>query len=161
TLQGGRRSHRLRAATQSRSDAQVAGPRARLNDENFAGKQRFLAHPLRRFRLWGSEDITRSAALRPDARDMAEQHLTVDMPRSAVDRTQPSYGGSIALVMLMALMLVAAAAGLLLIGRTNAGPYILGLLSVLSMAGVFLLFAIAAGLLRMPGKETVSPLIKS
>src|SRR5262249_4606390 len=31
----------------------------------------------------------------------------------------------------------------------------------LSMVGVFLLFAIAAGLLRMPGKEAVSPLIKS
>ena len=93
---------------------------------------------------------------------MAEQHLTMDMPRSAVDRTQAgAYGGSIALVVLMALVLVAAAAGLLFIGRTNAGPYILGLLSVLSMVGVFLLFAIAAGLLRMPGKETVSPLIKS
>ena len=92
---------------------------------------------------------------------MAEQHLTMDMPRPAVDRTQANYGGSIALVVLMALVLVAAAAGLLFIGRTNAGPYILGLLSVLSMVGVFLLFAIAAGLLRMPGKETVSPLIKS
>ncbi len=93
---------------------------------------------------------------------MSEQQLSVDIARPPVDRTcSGAHGGSVALVVLIALILVAAAAGLLFIGRTNAGPYILGLLSVLAMIGVFLLFAVAAGLLRMPGKETVSPLIKS
>ncbi len=58
-------------------------------------------------------------------------------------------------------MLVGAAAGLCFVGRTNAEPYILALLAVLAMVGVFLLFALAAGILRAPGKEAASPLIKA
>src|SRR5262249_3636707 len=70
-------------------------------------------------------------------------------------------GGSIGLVLLIALVLVGAAAGLILIGRTNAEPYILAFLAVLAMVGVFLLFALAAGILRTGGKDAASPLLKS
>ena len=70
-------------------------------------------------------------------------------------------GGSIGLVLLMALLLAAAGSGLLLVGRAAAEPFILALLAVLATGGVFLLFALAAGLLRVSGREVVSPLLKS
>ncbi len=64
-------------------------------------------------------------------------------------------------MLLIALVLVGAAAGLLYLGRVRAEPYLLALLAVLAMAGVFLLFALAAGILRMSGAEAASPLIKA
>src|SRR5262247_1675885 len=88
---------------------------------------------------------------------MATQDLS-EVPREAVDRSQR--GGSIGMVLLVAIVLVGAAVALLFIGRTRAEPYIIGLLAVLAVIGVFSLFAIAAGILRMPGKE-VNPLIKA
>jgi two-component system, cell cycle sensor histidine kinase and response regulator CckA len=70
-------------------------------------------------------------------------------------------GGSIGLVLLVAIVLVAAAFALLFIGRGRAEPYILGLLGVLAVLGVFALFAVAAGILRIPGRDEVDPLIKA
>src|SRR6266581_3902556 len=93
---------------------------------------------------------------------MAEQQLIGDIGRPAVDRTRSGQrGGSIGLVLLIALVLVGAAAGLLFVGRSNAEPYILALLAVLAMVGIFLLFALATGILRATGRETASPLIKA
>jgi two-component system cell cycle sensor histidine kinase/response regulator CckA len=93
---------------------------------------------------------------------MPQEQSTPEIGRAAVDRTRSgAQGGSIGLVLLIAVVLVGAAAGLLLVGRSNAEPYILALLSVLAMVGVFLLFALAAGILRAPGKEAASPLIKT
>ncbi|MEA2990375.1 MAG: two-component system, cell cycle sensor histidine kinase and response regulator CckA [Alphaproteobacteria bacterium] len=93
---------------------------------------------------------------------MAQQHVTSEIARASVDRTRTGqHGGSVGLVLLIAMVLVGAAAGLILIGRTHAEPYILALLAVLAMAGVFLLFALAAGILRMAGKDAASPLLKS
>jgi two-component system, cell cycle sensor histidine kinase and response regulator CckA len=70
-------------------------------------------------------------------------------------------GGSIALVLLVALVLVAAAGGLLFMDRAKSEPYVLALLAVLSMVGVFLLLALAAGILRVSGREAASPLLKA
>jgi two-component system cell cycle sensor histidine kinase/response regulator CckA len=93
---------------------------------------------------------------------MAEQQLTGEIGRAAVDRTRMGQrGGSFGLVLLIACVLVGAAAGLLLIGRSKAEPYILALLAVLAMVGIFLLFALAAGILRATGREAASPLIKA
>src|SRR5215813_13854780 len=93
---------------------------------------------------------------------MAQQDVTGDFGRAALDRTGTGqHGGSIGLVLLIALVLVAAAAGLIVIGRTNAEPYILVFLAVLAMVGVFVLFALAAGILRMGGHDVASPLLKS
>ncbi|MPZ39204.1 MAG: response regulator [Rhizobiales bacterium] len=93
---------------------------------------------------------------------MAQQQARGDIARASVDRTRTGQnGGSIGLVLLIAIVLVGAGVGLLLIGRTRAEPYILAFLSVLAMAGVFLLFALAAGMLRVPSKDAASPLIKS
>jgi two-component system cell cycle sensor histidine kinase/response regulator CckA len=66
--------------------------------------------------------------------------------------------GSILLVLLVAVVLIAAAAGFMLLGRGRAEPYILGLLAVLGMIGVFSLFATAAGILRIGGRSEGHPL---
>src|SRR5688572_15393916 len=94
---------------------------------------------------------------------MTHQQLIDDDARMPIDRTRLSRGGggSIGLVLLIALALVAAALGLLFIGRGNAEPYILALLAALAMVGVFRLFALAAGILRVSGREAASPLLKA
>ncbi len=93
---------------------------------------------------------------------MATQDLTEGARTPAVDRSQASVrGGSIGLVLLVAMALVGAAVGLLLVGRGNAQPYILALLAFLAMVGVFSLFAVATGILRLSGKETSNPVLKS
>src|SRR5215475_6240579 len=61
--------------------------------------------------------------------------------------------GSIALVLLVAAGLIAAAAGLMLVGRNQAGSYVIFLLAILGMIGVFSLFAFAAGVLRISARE--------
>ena len=84
---------------------------------------------------------------------MATQDLSEGHRAPAVDRSQrAARGGSIGLVLLVAVVLVGAAVGLLLVGRGNAEPYILALLAVLAMVGVFSLFALAAGILRVPAR---------
>src|ERR1700716_2244703 len=93
---------------------------------------------------------------------MTQQQLTGDQARAPVDRTRAIRGGgSIGFVLLVALLLVGAAAGLLFIGRANAEPYILALLALLAMVGVFLLFALAGGILRTSSGEAASPLLKA
>ncbi len=78
--------------------------------------------------------------------------------RGGIDHTER--GGSIGLVLLVALVLVGAAVGLLFIGRSNADLYILGVLAALATAGVFALFAYASGILRFSGGGSVNPVIK-
>ena len=82
--------------------------------------------------------------------------------RRAVDRSaNTARTGSVVLVLLVAGMLVAAAAGIVLLGPSAAEPYILGFLAVLATVGVFSLFALASGILRLPAAEASSPLIKA
>src|SRR5882757_10165824 len=93
---------------------------------------------------------------------MATQDLSETSRATSVDHSQSGgRGGSIGMVLLVAIALVGAAVGLLLVGRGNAGPYILALLAFLAMAGVFSLFALATGILRVAGKDTdASPMLK-
>ncbi len=82
--------------------------------------------------------------------------------RRAVDRSaSAARTGSVILVLLVAGMLVAAAAGIVVLGPSAAEPYILGFLAVLATVGVFSLFALASGILRLPAAEASSPLIKA
>src|SRR5246500_1504021 len=69
----------------------------------------------------------------------------------------PRRSGSILLVLLVAGMLVAVAVALMTIGRTQAQPYILGLLAVLAMLGLFNLFACAAGIIRFADRSADAP----
>src|SRR5689334_6877696 len=94
---------------------------------------------------------------------MATQDFIETTRAPAVDRSATNArGGSIGMVVLVAVALVGAAIGLLLVGRGNAGPYILALLAFLAMTGVFSLFALATGILRVAGKDTsASPMLKT
>ncbi len=81
--------------------------------------------------------------------------------RAAYDRTgSMPRRGSVTLVLLVALLLIGSAAGLIQVGRERAEPYIMILLAVLATVGVFALFALAAGLLRLSGKDS-NPLLKT
>ena len=66
-------------------------------------------------------------------------------------------GGSIVLVLLVAGGIVATAVALMTLGRTQAQPYILGLLALLSMVGLFNLFAFAAGIIRFADRAADDP----
>jgi two-component system cell cycle sensor histidine kinase/response regulator CckA len=82
--------------------------------------------------------------------------------RSALDRSAAAgRGGSIALVLLVAGFLIAGAAGIGFLGRERAEPYILVFLAVLATIGVFGLFALASGILRLSWSQAGNPLIKA
>ena len=98
----------------------------------------------------GQDRITRTAARGEEpARPVFDNSASV--PR----------GGSIVLVLLVAVALVGAAAGLIYVGRDYAQIYILALLAALGTIGVFALFALAAGILRFSGREPGNPLLKT
>ncbi|MBU6462270.1 MAG: response regulator [Bradyrhizobium sp.] len=67
--------------------------------------------------------------------------------------------GSIVLVLLVAGGIVAAALALMAIGRAQAQPYILGLLALLAMVGLFNLFAFAAGIIRFADRAADDPVM--
>ncbi len=82
--------------------------------------------------------------------------------RPAFDQSERApRGGSVGLVLLVALLLVAAAAGSVYVGQGHAENYILALLAVLGTIGVFSLFALAAGIMRFGGREPGNPLLKT
>ena len=86
--------------------------------------------------------------------------MSGDIGHAVLDRGGTSgRGGSVGLVLLIAIVLIGAAAGLIGVGHSNAEPYVLGLLAVLAMVGVFMLFALAAGLLGSSWKDSADPLI--
>ena len=93
---------------------------------------------------------------------MATQQKAEESERVAVDRSPGSpRAGSIGLVLLVAIALVGAATGLLIVRRDYAETYILALLAVLASTGVFSLFALAAGILRFAGKQAGSPMARA
>jgi two-component system cell cycle sensor histidine kinase/response regulator CckA len=87
----------------------------------------------------------------------AEGMTPVD-ERAPVDR---SATGSVGLVVLVAIALVALAVMLLIIGQERAGPYIIAVLAVLAVVGVFALFAAAAGILELAGRKGKNDLTQS
>ncbi len=86
---------------------------------------------------------------------MAMQGLSITMGERNERR------GSIALVLLVAAGLIAAAAGLMMVGRNQAGSYVMFLLAVLGVIGVFSLFALAAGVLRVSARGTSNAIFAS
>ena len=88
--------------------------------------------------------------------DRAEGH-----ERKAFDKSQTASGGSIGLLLLVALALIGAAAGLILIGRDYVEAYVLTLLAILGTVGVLALFAVAAGIMKFAGKDQGNPLLKA
>jgi two-component system cell cycle sensor histidine kinase/response regulator CckA len=83
--------------------------------------------------------------------DLSEPRVTVHEPARR--------SGSIVLVLLVAGGIVAAALALMTIGRAQAQPYILGLLALLAMVGLFSLFAFAAGIIRFADRTGDDPVM--
>ncbi len=114
------------------------------------------ATPLRGLNGWGTQDEANGADSTPI---MTQPQLSADKARTPIERVRASRGtGSIALVLLLALVLVAAA-GAVLIARAKAEPYVIALVAVLATLGVVLLFALAAGILRVSGRAARRPLL--
>ncbi|MCW5691058.1 MAG: response regulator [Pseudolabrys sp.] len=81
--------------------------------------------------------------------------------RQAFDKSQSApRSGSVGMVLVVALLLIAAAGGLIYIGPSHAETYILIMLAVLGTFGVFALFALASGIMRLSSREQSNPLIK-
>jgi two-component system cell cycle sensor histidine kinase/response regulator CckA len=81
-----------------------------------------------------------------------------DLPPPAHEPTRRS--GSIVLVLLVAGAIVAAAIAFMTLGRAQAQPYILGLLALLAMVGLFNLFAFAAGIIRFADRIADDPIMR-
>src|SRR6202167_5838377 len=97
-----------------------------------------------------------------DTATQGEDAVDTALARSAVDRSGAiERAGSVLLVLLVSGVLVAAATGIVVFARANTEPYILAFLAILATVGVFSLFALACGILRLSAGTTVSPLIQS
>ena len=82
--------------------------------------------------------------------------------RQAFDKSQSApRSGSVGLVLLVALALVGAVTGLILIEPPHAGTYILSLLGLLGTIGLFALFAMAAGIMQLSNRGQGHPLLKT
>ncbi len=86
----------------------------------------------------------------------AESH---DETREPIFAHEPRRSGSIVLVLLVAVALVAVAVALMTIGRTQAQPYILGILALLATVGLFNVFAFAAGIVRFANRTADDPVM--
>src|SRR5207248_10583192 len=83
-----------------------------------------------------------------------------DPPREPMAVHEPARrSGSIVLVLLVAAGIVAVAVALMTIGRAQAQPYILGVLALLAMIGLFNLFAFAAGIVRFTDRAADDPVM--
>jgi two-component system cell cycle sensor histidine kinase/response regulator CckA len=82
-------------------------------------------------------------------------------PPSVAGNSRAERGGSIAMVLLVAIALVAAAAAILMLGGRNTEQYVMAFLAVLATVGVFSLFAFACGMLRVRATRSGKPLIKA
>src|ERR1700729_4565194 len=80
-------------------------------------------------------------------------------PPDPATANEPVRRGSILLVLLVAGVIVAAAIALMSIGHAQAQPYILGLLALLAMVGLFNLFAFAAGIIRFADRAADDPVM--
>jgi two-component system cell cycle sensor histidine kinase/response regulator CckA len=101
-----------------------------------------------------------TAAASPAAQE--PQNGIAPARRQAFDRSQSApRGGSVGWVLLVALALVGAAAGLIYIGRANAEPYIMALLALLGVIGVFALFAMASGIMQFSSRERGNSVLKA
>ena len=80
----------------------------------------------------------------------------------AVDAAGAERGGSIAMVLLVAVALLAALSAIMTLGGSNAEQYTIAFLAVLASIGVFALFAFACGILRVRAAAyRGNPLIKA
>jgi len=93
---------------------------------------------------------------------MTMQNSSEGYAGTALDRTRTSTaGGHIGIALVVAVAVVGAGIVLMWAGREYGESYLLVLLAVLAMAGIGLLFALAAGILRVPARDGASPIVKA
>jgi len=93
---------------------------------------------------------------------MTMQNPSEGYAGTALDRTRTSTaGGHIGIALVVAVAVVGAGIVLMWAGREYGESYLLVLLAVLAMAGIGLLFALAAGILRVPARDGASPIVKA
>ncbi len=73
-----------------------------------------------------------------------------------IDR--PERSGNIWLLIVLALVLVGAAVGFAVMDKAQAQPFVLGLLGILAVVGVFCLFAGAIGFLKLSSRQSGNPI---
>src|SRR3954454_11422854 len=99
----------------------------------------------------------------PSFRQAASSAMTADPDTKALREPsavhEPARRGQMVLVLLVAAGVVAAALALMTIGRAQAQHYIVGLLALLSMVGLFNLFAFAAGMIRFADRAADDPVM--
>jgi two-component system cell cycle sensor histidine kinase/response regulator CckA len=84
-----------------------------------------------------------------------------DLSHEPITAPEPARrSGSIVLVLLVAASIVAAAVAFMTLGRAQAQPYIMGLLALLAMIGLFNLFAFAAGMIRFAERGAHDPIMR-
>jgi two-component system cell cycle sensor histidine kinase/response regulator CckA len=92
----------------------------------------------------------------------SEGQVLQELGRQAFDKSKSApRSGSVGLVLLTAMALIGAAAGLIYIDRLYAGTYILALLALLGTIGVFALFAMASGIMQLSSRSHGNPLLKA
>src|SRR5437588_4433028 len=91
--------------------------------------------------------------------DMTAETDSDPVPEPLAAHEPARRGGSIVLVLLVAAGIVAIAVALMTIGRAQAQPYILGVLALLAMVGLFNLFAFAAGIIRFTDRAADDPVM--
>ena len=102
--------------------------------------------------------IERAAAAPP----ITAPGKTAPAESRAVDRSAAvGRTGNAVLVLIVAALLVAAGSAIVLFGGSNAEPYILTFLAVLASVGVFSLFALACGILRVSAAPSGHPVVKA
>ena len=82
------------------------------------------------------------------------------LPDPAATSEPAGRSGSIVLVLVVAGAIVAAALGFMMLGKAQAQPYIVALLALLAMVGLFTLFAFAAGIVRLADRAADSPMMR-
>jgi len=94
--------------------------------------------------------------------EMAGQEPATKQGRQAFDKSESApRSGSVGMVLLVVVGLVAAGVGIVYVGRDYAGTYILALLALLATVGVFSLFALASGIMRLASRDQGHPLLKA
>src|SRR5919198_1634204 len=85
-----------------------------------------------------------------------------DVPqRETAEPTAPvRRSGSVALVFVVALAIVGAAVAFMLLGRVQAQPYILPLVVLLAAVGLFMVLALAAGMVQFADRTADDPIIR-
>ena len=94
-----------------------------------------------------TEQLMSAPVIGKASKGSAQEVRSPGAPPSVEGNSRAERGGSIAMVLLVAITLVAADAAILMLGGRNTEQYVMAFLAALATVGVFSLFAFACGML--------------